>query len=220
MANSMAERDRTERMANVIAHEIRNPLAVINNSIYFVKTKLGSGAEAKVAKHIGIIEGEVKRANEMIGEMLAYARPLEAQAKPVAVRELIDSAVALRPAPAKVKTAVSAPKDARVLADPEAARLALRKLLDNALDAVGESGSISIQAQAAAGSVELLVRDSGPGVSAEAAARLFEPFSSTKPRGLGLGLATARKFAERLGGSVELVERGPGAVFRLRLPSV
>ena len=49
-----------ERMANVIAHEIRSPLAVINTSVYFVKTKLGTGADAKVAKHLGMIEIEAR----------------------------------------------------------------------------------------------------------------------------------------------------------------
>ena len=211
-----------ERMANVIAHEIRNPLAVINNSVYFVKTKLGDTSDAKVAKHLRIVEEEVKRANEMIGQMLAYARPLEVNAQPVSARELADAVVAAKKAPAKVKVAVDGPaKDAKVRADRELAQGALGRLLDNAFDALGEAGgSVGVKISAASGSVDFVVKDSGPGLTVEAKGRLFEPFFSTRPRGMGLGLATARKFVERHGGSLEHVEGGAGATFRLRLPAV
>lgn len=209
-----------ERMANVIAHEIRNPLAVINNSIYFVKTKLGAGADAKVAKHLGMIEGEVKRANDMIGQMLAFARPLDVNPVPVPARDIVEGAIAARKAPPKVKVSVEGGKDLKVKADREIAQAAVGRLLDNAFDALGEGGgSVTVKALGSGGSVDLLVKDSGPGLTPEAKLRLFEPFFSTRPRGLGLGLATAKKFVERHGGSLELVEGGGGAAFRIRLPA-
>jgi len=210
-----------ERMANVIGHEIRNPLAVIGNSAYFVKAKLGDGAEAKVVKHLAMIESEVRRANDLIGQLLAYARPVEIAPQPVRARDVIDAALAAAPAPAKVKVSVEAGgDDLKVKADRDIAVAALKRLFDNAFDALGEAGGkVSVTAAAASGGVDIVVRDSGPGLAAEAKALLFQPFSSTKPRGLGLGLATARKFAEKHGGSVELVEGGSGAAFRLRLPA-
>ena len=209
-----------ERMANVIGHEIRNPLAVIGNSAYFVKTKLGGGIEAKVAKHLAMIESEVQRANDLIGQLLSYARPVELSAQPVRAREIVDAALAAAPAPAKVKVSVDAGKDLKVKADREIAAAALKRLLENSFDALGEGGGkVSVAIAAASGGVDITVRDSGPGLSVEAKARLFQPFSSTKPKGLGLGLATARKFAEKHGGSVEVVEGGSGAAFRLRLPA-
>lgn len=209
-----------ERMANVIAHEIRNPLAVINNSIYFVKMKIGESSDAKVAKHLKIVEDEVKRANEMIGQMLAFARPLEVSPQPVSARDLVEATLAAKKAPGRVKVSVELPaKDVRVKADREVAQGALGRLLDNAFDALGETGgSVSVKAAAASPFVEFTVKDSGPGLTTEAKARLFEPFFSTRPRGMGLGLATAKKFVERHGGSVEHVEGGSGATFKLRLP--
>lgn len=209
-----------ERMANVIAHEIRNPLAVIKNSAYFVKMKLGEGAEAKVAKHIGLIEAEVNRANSMIEDMLAFARPLEVHPTVVSARDVVEGALALRKPPAKVKVAVEGSKDVKAKVDREVAQGAVRRLLENAYDALGDGGgSVAVRTSAGNGSVEIVVKDSGPGLTPEAKARLFEPFFSTRPRGLGIGLATARKFVERHGGSIELVEGGSGASFRVKLPA-
>ena len=206
-----------ERMANVIGHEIRNPLAVINNSIYFVKTKLGTAVDAKVGKHLGIIESEVQRANALIADMLVFARPVEVHPAPCSVAELLESALAARPPKPQVSVEV-APKDLRVSADAEIARGALRRLLDNACEAAGEGGAVAVRASRSGSSVDIVVRDSGPGVSADAQDKLFEPFFSTKPRGLGLGLATARKFAEKHGGALDRLPAPAGAAFRLRLP--
>ncbi|MBI5200994.1 MAG: HAMP domain-containing histidine kinase [Elusimicrobia bacterium] len=205
-----------ERMANVIAHEIRNPLAVINNSVYFIKMKVGESSDAKVQKHLRIVEEEVKRANDMIGQMLAYARPLEVNVQAVSAKELVDAVLLVKKAPAKVKVSAKV-KDAKVKADREIAQGALGRLLDNAYDALGEGGgTVNVEVSALGGNVEFVVKDSGPGLTMEAKGRMFEPFFSTKPRGMGLGLVTAKKFVEKHGGSLEHVD---GSTFKLRLPA-
>lgn len=208
------------RIASVVAHELRNPLAVINNSAYFVKTKLGMAAEKdpKVDKHLGIISSEIARADRMIADMLAFSRPLEIKTGKVALGAVADEALAACSVPAgvSVKRSGKAPEvcaDARVLAD------ALRRVMDNALEAMAGSGTMTVSLGSDGGQVFVEVRDTGPGIKPEALASAAQPFFTTKPRGLGLGLAVAEKVMLAHGGSLEVKNLpGSGAAVVLRVP--
>jgi signal transduction histidine kinase len=93
-------------------------------------------------------------------------------------------------------------------------------LILNALDAMTEGGTLEIRAQAVHRGVEITFQDSGPGISAVEQARIFEPFFSTKSSGTGLGLTVSYNIITAHGGSLEVVQgRGPGACFRLFLPT-
>jgi signal transduction histidine kinase len=94
----------------------------------------------------------------------------------------------------------------------------LQNLVHNALDAVGRDGTVELVASRADGAVELRVRDSGPGLDPALRARLFVPFSSTKPHGTGLGLVMCRMIAANHGGELEAEEVERGASFVVRLP--
>ncbi|MBI3289185.1 MAG: HAMP domain-containing protein, partial [Elusimicrobia bacterium] len=89
------------QMASVVGHEIRNPLAVINNSIYFIKTKLGTGGEpdAKIAKHIKIIESEIQQANGIINEILTYSRQRELKLERTLLNSWLEELLSVYPFP-------------------------------------------------------------------------------------------------------------------------
>lgn len=201
------------RIASVVGHELRNPLAVINNSAYFLKTKLGADGrlDPKVEKHLGIVASEIARANQMVEDILVYSRPMEAQRKPVALGALVKAAAAAIALPDKVKLEVKA-KDALVQGDEKLLSGAVRRLLDNAVEALPDGGKVKVSVEA--GFVE--VRDDGKGFAPEALARFGEAFNTTKPRGLGLGLAMAKKIMEAHGGKLEGGSaKGGGASVRL-----
>lgn len=214
-----AQDDLIRRIASVVGHELRNPMSVINNSAYFVRAKLGAGLDPKVEKHLKIIESEIARADRMIGDMQAYSRVHEPAAETKALDELVKEALAACAVPEGAKLELKAgAKGASVSVDPKAFGDALRRLVDNAFAATGEKGPVRVATGTDKGSVVVSVSDAGPGVDAKVKDTLFDPFVTTKPKGLGLGLSLARKFMSAAGGEVSF-ESGPkGSTFRIALP--
>lgn len=212
--------DLLKQLASVVSHEIRNPLAIISNSLYFVKTKLGAGGAAldpKVAKHLGIIESEVKHTNGVIDEMLAFTRARELQVAPASVNAALKDVAGSFPAPANVTVKVTPdPADPCVNADMEAICYALRGVLNNAVQAMPEGGSVTLECSSDGKMAHMTFTDSGPGFAGGDGEKAFEPFFTTKPRGIGLGLTIARKYLEQQGGTAR-AENAPGGGARVVL---
>lgn len=201
----LLEQERAAAMADTaaaVAHELRNPLAVLSNVVYLLRRQLGAaGEQARAQAQLGIAEREVATAARAVGNLLAYARPRPPGVGDVDVAELLAAALAGCPPPPGVAVAVRAARDLpAVRGDREQLLTVLVNVLANAVDAVGEAGAVELGAElaggtdeAAAGGVRLWVRDDGPGIPAEAAETLFTPFAGTKTRGAGLGLAVVSR---------------------------
>lgn len=209
-----------QRMAPVISHEIRNPLAVIGNSAYFIKAKLTAtgGVDPKIEKHIGIIESEVKRANETLGEILAFTRMRQPALVTQSVNALVEGVVKTLELGAVKAAFEKAPGDPQVSVDADLIAKCVAHLLRNAAEAV-EKGAVRVRVEVDGKLCAVEVADSGPGLAPEAEEKLFTPFSTTKPRGIGLGLAFVRKAVERHNGKVSLKGKpGKGVTARIELP--
>jgi len=204
-------------LAPIVSHELRNPMAVIKNSSYFIKTKLGNLGvrDEKVARHLSIIESELTHANDVLEEILLYCRMKEPKLAPHSLRQIVNTARAGVALPdGTLIESEYADGGARVEADPELAVKALAHLIRNAVQAASLDEDAEIRIETAAdGSVR--VADTAGGVPQEALARLFEPFNTTKPKGIGLGLAYVKKALGKMGASVSL-EPGEETVFSIR----
>jgi signal transduction histidine kinase len=208
------------RIASVVGHELRNPMAVINNSAYFVRAKLGAAnLDPKVEKHLKIIEAEIARADRMLSDILSYSRACEPMKESRAIDELAAAAVKAYEAPEGGKVEFKAgAKDAAVKADPKLVGDSVKRLLDNAFDAMDGKGAAKVATGTGKEGVWISVTDSGAGVDPKIKGSLFEPFITTKPKGLGLGLALSKKVLEAQGGSADYVAGAKGSTFRLILP--
>lgn len=209
-----------------IAHEVRNPLAVIRSAAQSLGETSAPG-ENDEQRACRFIIAEIDRLTSVVSSLLAFARPLRLEPRPVAVDDLFDAALLLAgPELTRHDVAVARPDRTatplRVQADVDLVRQVLVGLLVNAAEAAGERGEIRLDARTRDGAVEIEVADSGPGVPAELEARIFEPFFTTRPRGTGLGLPIARQIVEAHGGKLEVGARrggGRGACFTVRLPA-
>ena len=211
------------QMASVVGHEIRNPLAVINNSIYFIKTKTNAqpNPEPKVLKHISIIESEIRQANGIIDEILGFARTRELNPKVMSLNNYLEDLTMSFPVPPHVEMVKSfAPENPYVNMDPDEMAQAVRNLIKNGIEVMPESGKIYVRSEMVdAATVRIDVEDTGCGMPKETAEKIFAPFFTTKARGTGLGLAVVKKVADRHKGRVEVSSVvGKGTCFMIYLP--
>ncbi|OGR67013.1 MAG: hypothetical protein A2081_03315 [Elusimicrobia bacterium GWC2_61_19] len=216
------------QMASVVGHEIRNPLAVINNSIYFIKTKVNASAavnplDPKVTKHISIIESEIRQANGIIDEILGFARTRELNPKLVHLNSYLEDLTMSYPVPPHIEMIKNfSPENPTVNIDADEMTQALRNLIKNGIEVMPESGKIYVRSEVVdAGTVRIDVEDTGSGMPKETAEKIFAPFFTTKARGTGLGLAVVKKVADRHKGKVEVSSVvGKGTCFKFFIPIV
>lgn len=209
------------QMASVVSHEIRNPLAVMNNSIYFIKVKLGNQVDPKIIKHISIIESEIRQANGIIDEILSFARTRELRPKLTELNSYLDDLISTYPVPEHielVKKFYSSKINVNI--DQDEMNQVIRNLIKNAIEVMTEKGRICIRTDVTAENMARIdVEDTGPGIPKDVLDKLFTPFFTTKARGTGLGLAVTKKVIERHKGKVEIIsEVNKGTCFRLYLP--
>jgi signal transduction histidine kinase len=212
------------QLAASIGHELRNPLGVIESSLYLLRQHIGPAAAAApgVARHLDRIGSEVARANKTINDLLDLARNREPRRQRVGVRALVDAAAHASELPPAIALTVDAtPPDLALEVDADQLQQVLVNLFVNAAQAMPGGGRISVEGRAApAGGVRVAVSDDGPGVPAEARTRIFEALYTTKPKGSGLGLALCRRILEAHGGTIELEPSDRGARFGLWVPPV
>jgi two-component system, NtrC family, sensor histidine kinase HydH len=219
-----------ERLATIgqfaagIGHELRNPLGVIESSLFLLRQHLGPEAASRpqVAKHLDRIGGEVIRANKTIQDLLDLARNRPPRRLPTGLRQLVESATVNALLPPMVRVSLAAvPDDLAIDVDPDQIEQVLVNLFMNAAQAMPDGGRIEVAAEAlpSAAAASIRIHDDGPGIPAEVRPRIFEALFTTKAKGSGLGLALCRRIIEAHGGSIQLAPSDSGAVFVLVLPT-
>jgi signal transduction histidine kinase len=174
---------------------------------------------------LGNVKAEISRLNRLVGDFLSFGKPMRLDPRPCALEQVIRSLGSLVEAKARdqgIALAVETEPDLpQVVADPELLKTCFLNLMINACDAMPQGGRLTVSVRRAperADQMEVVVRDTGHGMSPEAVKSAFEPYFSTKEAGLGIGLALTHKIVTDHGGSIELeseLERGTTATVRL-----
>jgi PAS domain S-box-containing protein len=207
------------QLAGGLAHQIRNPLASITNASYLMQKELNNRDAPELRQPLEIIVEEAWKANRIITGLLDHARERAPHRQTCQVASLVEQALATHPAPDSVTVVRLLDELPPVSADPNQVREALGNLVRNALDAMPDGGTLTLEANQDGKAVVVAVCDTGPGIRPEQERDLFRPLVTTKPQGLGLGLITARMLVENQGGKLSLAKgKGPGARFEVRLP--
>ena len=206
------------RLSSAIAHEIRNPVAMIASSIATAKQL--SGAERE--EMFDIASEEANRLSKLTTEFLDYASTRPPKMQEISLPDTIGYVADASRAHASSKGVhftVSVPAGISVRADEGQIQQALMNLLLNAVDASPADGTIGVRVEDGNQSVRIHVENSGKVISEPALSRIFEPFFTTKPHGTGLGLAIARNIARAQGGDLVLSANDAGRIcFSLILP--
>ena len=212
------------RLAAEFAHQIKNPLAVINNAAFSLQRALRD-TKTEVAQQIGIIQEEVARADQVITQIMGYAQLSEGHVEKLNVVEELNRAIA-QVFPSVVPTGIQVHREygrgfPPLLMQRGHLSEILVNLLKNTREALVEKGNVFVTADCHRGhSIEISVRDNGPGIAPDKIERIFEAYYTTKERGTGLGLAIVKHNVELYGGNVRVEsELGKGAKFTLIFPA-
>ncbi len=207
----------------VVAHDLRNPLATVTNSLFSLRASWEKGDRAKGTASLEMAERNLSRVNEILERLLDLTRrhrnPRQELFLDRWAGEVLDEQV-IPPGAVLVRDLASG---ATVAADPEELRRALANVLTNAFQSLGEAGAtgkrVLVSTRAEGGEARVTVTDSGPGFSPEAREHIFQLLYTSKSGGVGLGMSIVRDTLRSLGGQVTIGDApGGGAVVTLTLP--
>lgn len=212
-------------LAASLAHELRHPLGVISNAVYYLQNVIPAASEP-VEEYLGIISSEVGGAEIIISNLLEYGLPSPPDRGEATVLELMSDVLERQPAPEEIEVVLSIPSDLPpIYVDSRQMRRALSHLVTNAYQAMPEGGKLTIKTSEVSGAparsneVAISITDTGVGLSQENVEKLFQPLFTTKARGMGLGLPVCKRLVEANGGRMEVQSKeGKGSTFTVVLP--
>jgi signal transduction histidine kinase len=206
------------QLASSVGHEIRNPLGVMSNAIYYLET-IQPDAPPDVREYLRILRNQVDVSAKIVNDLLDLSRSSAPRRECVGVQSFVGprlKKVSINGTALEIDIPADLPL---VDVDPIHAGQVIDNLLSNAVQAMDGKGTIRVKARRTEGFVIVEVSDTGPGVPPEHTSKIFEPLFTTKARGIGLGLALSKTLAQANGGDLTLVSgAGESATFAFTVP--
>jgi len=207
------------QLASGVGHELRNPLGVMTNSVYYLRTVLAAQPK-NIHEYLDIMQQQIALSEKIVGDLLDFTRSKPPVRQATSIGDVCAAQIARMGSMngVQVESSLNGGLPA-VYADSSQVGQIVLNLLTNAVQAIGGPGRIVLRTQVDTDRLHLDVADTGPGVPAQNAEKIFEPLFTTKARGIGLGLAVSRTLARANGGDLVLTTGAlSGATFRLTLP--
>ena len=215
-----------EKMAPVLAHEIRNPLGSIKGAAQVLRSEAESAEQRNL---LDVITEEVNRLNRVVTQFLDYARPYTPDLKPRSINAVVEKAMSVIEAnnlSSRVHIQLELhPHLPPVPMDQEQIHQVILNIAINAIEAMPEGGTLTVRTSRIASdtgdAVGISIRDTGQGIRRETLRQIFTPFFTTKERGVGLGLAVCERIIRSHGGKIRVKSiPGQGTIFFIRLETV
>jgi signal transduction histidine kinase len=216
---------RSERLATLgtfvsfVSHELRNPLSVIQNSVYYLKTHIQTD-NPKIEKYFRIMDEEVEIAHKIIDDFLTFTKGRPLELRSVNVNNIIKKVIDLIRIPENIETTLDVQKDLPdIRVDRDHIQQVLVNIINNAIQSMPDGGKLTLSTHREGETVVIDIADTGEGISSEDIEHLFEPFFSKKKKGTGLGLVICKFLVDRHKGKITFTsELGKGTRFSVHLP--
>lgn len=211
-----------------LAHEIKNPLAAIKISVEVLAEEIETSKEGQLV--INRVIDEIRRIEFLLKDFLDFAKPSNSQLEIIDVNEVLENCIALLPKRSSSESRnqhdmfiskTLDPDIPNIYIDPQHLKQAFLNLFLNAIDAVSNSGTVTVKTlyNADINSIQIMISDTGKGIEKDKLDKIFQPFFTTKSRGTGLGLAITKRLIELYNGKISVEsEPNKGAVFNVMLP--
>ena len=206
-------------MASAVGHELRNPLGVIKNSVYYLNMILKDDANEKILKHLKIIDKKINSANNIINDLLDITRTKVPTLQLTDLNKTAKNALSNLTVPENIVLDMKLAKIPKTLLDREQIQRVIQNLIMNSIQAMTEGGKLTIQTTKNDYNVKLIVKDTGVGIPKKDIAKLFTPLFTTKAKGIGLGLVICKQLVEAHNGTITAKSKvGVGSEFIVELP--
>lgn len=210
------------QLSGRVAHDLRNPLGVMSNAVYYLKAVL-SDADKKIYEYLDIISAEINRSTHIISELLDFARTKNPKKEIISIKELLDHSISTISIPDNITVRIECAK-LNMLGDPVQIGQIFNNIILNAVQAMLPSkdndqggGYLDIDCSGSVDEVIISFRDSGIGIEKENMDKIFHPLYTTKTKGIGLGLTIIKNLTEANGGIIEVKSKvGEGTTFILK----
>jgi len=217
LKEAQAELVRQERLSALgqltatVAHEIRNPLGTVRNSVFSIRAVIGRGQLSRVEPALQRAERNITRCDNIITELLDYTRTHQLKLQPLCLDEWLQRILDEQTIPEDITLSVDLAEAVEVPLDSERFRRAIVNLIDNACQAMQETSQpdrseqiLHIQSEIVDRKLKISITDTGPGIPPEVMSHIFEPLYSTKSFGVGLGLPIVEGIVKQHGGEIEI----------------
>jgi signal transduction histidine kinase len=208
------------QLAGGVGHELRNPLGVIKNLVYFLNMALET-QDPEIKRTLKLLEKEVATAERIINSLLDFARARPPLRRKVDIRKILSRVLSRIGIPENIKVEYPEVESLpRVLADPDQLDQVFGNIILNAFQAMPRGGQLMIKTETQEpGWVAVSIADTGVGIPGENIEKIFEPLFTGKAKGIGLGMAISKTFVESHGGSIKVQSQpGKGSTFTVKLP--
>jgi signal transduction histidine kinase len=208
-----------------VAHELRNPLSAVQNTVFAIKSAVASSG-LNLDRPIMRVERNIRRCERIISDLLNFTRNLELQKSTVKIDVWLDDLLNDLPVPQHIKVVRQlGASNCEAYIDVDRMRQVVINLMDNAVQALadnessGRVGQITVSTNAVENHLEIVIKDTGPGIASDVLPKVFEPLFSTKSIGTGLGLPIVKQIIEQHSGTIHISSvPGSGATVVVQLP--
>lgn len=208
------------QLSGSVAHDIRNPLGSISNSIYYLSVTHKDSTDKGLKKHLKLMEKEIQRTNDIINDLLDFSRNNIPSMAPGQLNDILSNMLNEISVPKEIiiKTELESNLPQLTFDTSQIRRIA-HNLILNAFQAMPKGGTLYISSRKLENFAEIIIKDTGSGISPEDAGTIFEPLFTTKSKGVGLGLAIVKTFIENHNGTITVEsDTRKGTTFTVRLP--
>ncbi|MDE1861903.1 MAG: GHKL domain-containing protein [Thaumarchaeota archaeon] len=201
-------------LAARLAHDLRNPLSIVKNTMDIMRAKPNMKVEERL-QHFTRFDRAVQRMAHQIDDVLNFVKRSDLTMQTASVQAMLDSVIVGLMIPAGIRI-IKPDSDAQIRCDSRKLEAVFSNIIINAIQAMEDSGDVIIRMVDLNSGVQLEFEDTGPGISADALPKIFDPLFTTKQTGTGLGLSICKSIVEQHGGTISV--RSKPTVFTIRLP--
>jgi len=228
LENTQERLIRSERLAAVgelasgVGHELRNPLNVIRNCVYLINMSLDGKSTPEIEESLKLLDLQVDISNKIVSDLLDFTRVKQPTRTIVDLNNMLRDRVSWADIPEKIKVKFQLLDESpQLYVDSEQLGRAVTNIINNAVQSINNTGELRISTGINNNTGWVSFTDTGCGISKENLKKIFEPLFTTKPKGIGLGLAISKRMIEQNSGEIEVESTvGIGTTFTLKLPLI